>query len=127
MFNIDLFTPTQLTNRLGQTINLPVYWVNHMGRDMVFVVTPSNALNFLTKNAETLAFQLREMFSLDAKYFDFIEIKDQAGECVFVRWRFDWVGASPRLCASEPLQSASQRNTMLSLTCGAAVIEKARA
>lgn len=112
---MKVFTETPLTNRLGQALTLPVSVIRQAGREMVFVITPANIPNFLTKNAETIVFQLRELFGLDQKKFELFEVKKNDAELRIWRWRFDWVGSSPLQQNHELVTSDNQRNFLLSL------------
>ena len=89
------FQRLALHNRLGQPIHLDVCHLQHQGRDLVFARAPDNNPHFFGKNAETLAFQLREYFSLDGRRLDLIEMRTVDEADALYRWRFEWVGHSP--------------------------------
>ncbi|QEI11638.1 hypothetical protein [Cellvibrio japonicus] len=110
----DLFVKHNLSNRLGQPVQLQVLSLHHQGRDYVFITAPLQNPNFIGKNAETFAFQLRDYFSLDARRFELIEVRE-ADEPEFIRWRFEWVGHSPLSARAEPVVSNSQRQLLQGL------------
>jgi hypothetical protein len=112
----SLFANITLNNRLGQQVNLHVCHIRQQGRNCVFVAAPSQqASSLVAKNAEPFAFQLRELFALDAGKFELIEIRE-AGELQHLyRWRFEWVGNSPLSARVEEVSSAGQRNMLFSL------------
>jgi hypothetical protein len=112
---MKVFKETALTNRLGQALTLPVSVIRQAGREMVFVITPANIPNFLTKNAETIVFQLRELFGLDQKKFELFEVKKDEVELRIWRWRFDWVGSSPLQQNHELVTSDNQRSFLINL------------
>lgn len=89
-----VFAPYQLSNRLGQPVQVLLSLQAHQGRGYVFIAAPDQGATFIAKNAETFAFQVRERFGLDARLFDMVEVRLQ-DELVFLRWRFEWVGHSP--------------------------------
>ena len=111
-----LFVDTSLTNRLGQPVNLGVCHLQHQGRDYVFVAAPTQqASSFVGKNAEPFAFQLREMFALDARRFEMIEVRDMDNVAQLFRWRFEWVGNSPLSARSEEINSTGLRAILLNM------------
>ena len=81
----------------------------------MFVVAPNQAANFVSKNAEPFALQLREYFALDARRFELIEVRNPETEVQFIRWRFEWGGHSPLSARAEHLLSPAQRSTLLRL------------
>lgn len=112
----SLFTDMTLQNRLGQDVHLGVYHVSYQGRDYVFVMAPlQQASSFVGKNAEPFAFQLREKFAVEARRFEFIEVRERLGMAQLYRWRFEWVGNSPLSAKSEEITSAGLRAVLLSL------------
>lgn len=111
-----LFVDTSLSNRLGQSVNLGVCHLQYQGRDYVFVAAPTQqASSFVGKNAEPFAFQLREMFALDARRFEMIEVRDMNSTAQLFRWRFEWVGNSPLSARSEEINSAGLRAILLNM------------
>lgn len=111
-----LFVDTSLTNRLGQLVNLGVCHLQYQGRDYVFVAAPTQqASSFVGKNAEPFAFQLREMFALDARRFELIEVRDMENAAHLFRWRFEWVGNSPLSARSEEINSPGLRAILLNM------------
>lgn len=111
-----VFVDTALHNRLGQEVRLGVFHSHFQGRDYVFVVAPSQqASSFVGKNAEPFAFQLRELFALDARRFELIEVRDQGDATHLYRWRFEWVGNSPLSARSEEITSPGLRASLLQL------------
>jgi hypothetical protein len=105
-----------LANRLGQPLELAVYHSSAFGREYVFVAAlVRQASSLVAKNAEHFAFQLRERFSLDARRFDMVELRGDAVNPQFWRWRFEWVGNSPMSSRCEPMRSQSQHNQLLTL------------
>lgn len=116
MLSNSLLTDLTLHNRLGQEVHLSVCHIAHQGRDYMFVAAPTQqASSFVGKNAEPFAFQLREKFSLDARRFELIEVREALGALHLYRWRFEWVGNAPLSARSEEVTSAGLRATLLSL------------
>lgn len=111
----SLFAEIILNNRLGQRVQLHACHLHHHGRDYVFVVVPNQAANFVSKNAEPFAFQLREYFALDSRRFELIEVRNPGIETQLIRWRFEWVGHSPLSARSEHVLSSTQRAMFLGL------------
>ena len=114
------FQRLALHNRLGQPVNLMACHIHHQGRDLVFLQAPEQNFHFIGKNAETLAFQLRELYALDARRFDRIELRQGEQLSDVYRWRFEWVGHSPLSARAEQL-SEGQAKFMLSLLAPAEV------
>jgi len=111
-----LFVDTSLHNRLGQEVRLGVCHLQYQGRDYVFVVAPTQqASSFVGKNAEPFAFQLREKFTLDARRFELIEVRELGDITHLLRWRFEWVGNSPLSARSEEINSPGLRAALLEL------------
>jgi hypothetical protein len=111
-----LFADITLHNRLGQQVSLSVYHLNHHSRDCVFVAAPSQqASSLVRKNAEPFAFQLRELFALDPRRFDLIEVREADTGLELYRWRFEWVGNSPLSARAEEISSVGQRAMLLGL------------
>lgn len=110
-----MFVEITLNNRLGQSVLVQVYQTHHHGRDYVFIIAPHQAANFVSKNAEPFAFQLREYFKLDAHRFELIELRDLDAKIQLIRWHFEWVGHSPLLKRSEQMLSTSQGSVLLGL------------
>lgn len=109
MTGLPRFVRKTLTNRLGQFIELNVLHQFAFGRECVFVTSAvRQASSLVAKNAEHLAFQLRELFGLDARRFDLIECRGDADSPEFWRWRFEWVGNSPLAPKSERISSPQQ-------------------
>ena len=110
------FTQHSLANRLGQTLELAVCHAQAFGREYVFVAAlAQHASSLVAKNAEHFAFQLRELFKLDARRFEMVELRGDFLNPQFWRWRFEWVGNSPLSPKCELISSHSQHNQMLSL------------
>ncbi len=106
------FQRLALHNRLGQPVGLEACHLHCQGRDLVFVKAPDQNPHFFGKNAETLAFQLREYFDLDGRRLDLMEIRaSESGEILF-RWRFEWVGHSPLSGRAEPMVEGQARYMM---------------
>jgi len=108
------FNRLRLHNRLGQPIDLNVCYVPYQGRDLIFVQSPEQNLHLIGKNAEPLAFQLRNYFGLETRRFEMIEIRPQALDEQLVRWRFGWIGHSP-LAARRELVAEGQMRLLLNL------------
>jgi len=109
MTGLPQFVRKTLTNRLGQMIELNVLHQFAFGRECVLVTSAvRQASSLVAKNAEHLAFQLRELFGLDARRFDLIECRGDAECPEFWRWRFEWVGNSPLAPKSEKISSPQQ-------------------
>ena len=118
-----LFVDTSLNNRLGKAVSLGVYHLQYQGRDYVFVAAPTQqASSFVGKNAEPFAFQLREKFSLDARRFELIEVREAGDITHLLRWRFEWVGNSPLSARSEEINSPGLRAILLNLIDPAQVV-----
>lgn len=110
----DRFTRHPLLNRLGQPVELYVCHQAFQGRDLLFVLAPNkHASSFVGKNAEPFAFQLRELFGLDPRQMDLIEVREQLGQIQLFRWRIEWVGNSPVTSRQEEVTSPSQRKHLL--------------
>lgn len=110
------FKQLSLANRLGRALELAVCHAQAFGREYVFVTTfAQHASSLVAKNAEHFAFQLRELFKLDARRFEMVELRGDLMNPQFWRWRFEWVGNSPLSARSELVISHSQHNQMLSL------------
>lgn len=110
------FTSIELLNRLGQNIELAVQHMQVFGREYVFVVAlTQQASSLVAKNAEHFAFQLREIFQLDARRFEMIELRGDLSVLAFWRWRFEWVGVSPLSPRSEIISSRNQHCQLLNL------------
>ncbi len=116
MLLTPLFVDTPLNNRLGQSVRLGVYHLQHQGRDYVFVAAlTQQASSFVGKNAEPFAFQLREKLALDARRMELIEVRETLDDIHLFRWRFEWVGNSPLSARSEEITSPGLRATLLAL------------
>lgn len=110
------FVNLELENRLGQTIKLAVQHVQSFGREYVFVKALTQQVSSLVaKNAEHFAYQLREVFQLDARRFEMIEVRDFTEAPNLWRWRFEWVGASPVSPRCEAISTVNQQTQMLKL------------
>jgi hypothetical protein len=110
------FTNYSLANRLGQALELAVAHSQAFGREYVFVTAlAQQASSLVAKNAEHFAFQLRELFKLDARRFEMVELRGDVTNPQFWRWRFEWVGNSPLSARCEVISSNSQHNQFLTL------------
>lgn len=110
------FLSIELFNRLGQSIELAVQHMQVFGREYVFVAAlTQQASSLVAKNAEHFAFQLRELFQLDARRFEMIELRGELTALAFWRWRFEWVGVSPLSPRSEIISSSNQHHQLLNL------------
>ena len=110
------FTNYSLANRLGQALELAVSPRQAFGREYVFVAALTHqASSIVAKNAEHFAFQLRELFKLDARRFEMVELRGDLTNPQFWRWRFEWVGNSPLSARCEMISSHSQLNQFLTL------------
>lgn len=110
------FINLELDNRLGQTVKLAVQHVQSFGREYVFVKALTQQVSSLVaKNAEHFAFQLREIFQLDARRFEMIEVRGFIEEPNMWRWRFEWVGTSPISPRCEAISSTNQQTQMIKL------------
>jgi hypothetical protein len=110
------FTNCSLANRLGQALELAVSHTQAFGREYVFVAAlAQQASSLVAKNAEHFAFQLRELFKLDARRFEMVELRGDVTNPQFWRWRFEWVGNSPLSARCEVINSSSQHNQFLTL------------
>ena len=110
------FTNFSLANRLGQVLELAVAHSQAFGREYVFVAAlTQQASSLVAKNAEHFAFQLRELFKLDARRFEMVELRGDVTNPKFWRWRFEWVGNSPLSARCEVINSSSQHNQFLTL------------
>lgn len=112
----SMFVSRVLENRLGQQIDLAVYHCQVSGREYVFIaVLAQQASSLVAKNAETFAFQLRELFKLDARRFELVELRGGVTHPEFWRWRFEWVGNSPLAPRCEFVASLAQQNQFMSV------------
>jgi hypothetical protein len=112
----DSFMSIELLNRLGQSIELAVQHMQVFGREYVFVAAlTQQASSLVAKNAEHFAFQLRELFQLDARRFEMIELRGDLAVIAFWRWRFEWVGVSPLSPRSEVISSPVLHHQLLNL------------
>jgi len=110
------FVNLELENRLGQTIRLAVQHVQFFGREYVFVKALTQQVSSLVaKNAEHFAYQLREIFQLDARRFEMIEMRGFIETPNLWRWRFEWVGTSPISPRCEAISALNQHTQMLRL------------
>lgn len=110
------FTNHSLVNRLGQALELAVAHAQAFGREYVFVAPlAQQASSLVAKNAEHFAFQLRELFKLDARRFEMVELRGDSINPQLWRWRFEWVGNSPVSARCEAITSHSQQNQLLTL------------
>ncbi len=110
------FVSIELQNRLGQNIRLAVQHIQAFGREYVFVAAlAQQASSLVAKNAEHFAFQLRELFQLDSRRFEMIELRGDLVAPSLWRWRFEWVGMSPLSPRSEVITSLNQQHQLLSL------------
>jgi hypothetical protein len=110
------FNKYSLANRLGQVLELAVSHSQAFGREYVFVTTlAQQASSLVAKNAEHFAFQLRELFKLDARRFEMIELRGDFANPELWRWRFEWVGNSPLSPRCEIISSRSQYKQLLNL------------
>ena len=111
----DLFNNLSLQNRLGQDVQLAVRHAQGFGREYVFVVAPTQqASSLVAKNAEHFAFQLRDIFNLDARRMELIEMRGDMDCLQLWRWRFEWVGHSPLSPRCEAV-SATHQQSLLAL------------
>jgi hypothetical protein len=110
------FTHYSLANRLGQALELAVFHTQAFGREYVFVAAlAQQASSLVAKNAEHFAFQLRELFNVDTRRFEMVELRGDVTNPQFWRWRFEWVGNSPLSARCEVIGSRSQHNQFLTL------------
>lgn len=110
------FIKYPLANRLGQALELAVFHAQAFGREYVFVAAlAQQASSLVAKNAEHFAFQLRELFKLDARRFEMVELRGDPASPELWRWRFEWVGNSPLSARCEVISSHSQRSQFLTL------------
>ncbi|RYY76083.1 MAG: hypothetical protein EOO52_00730 [Gammaproteobacteria bacterium] len=110
------FNKYSLVNRLGQELQLSAYHTQAYGREYVFVsALAQHASSLVAKNAEHFAFQLRELFKVDARRFELIELRGGTSNPELFRWKFEWVGNTPLSARCEVVSSPSQRNHFLAL------------
>lgn len=110
------FINYSLANRLGQMLELAVSHTQAFGREYVFVAAlAQQASSLVAKNAEHFAFQLRELFTLDARRFEMVELRGDPANPELWRWRFEWAGNSPLAPRCELISSHSQHNQLLTL------------
>ncbi|MET0355651.1 MAG: hypothetical protein ABW044_02680 [Cellvibrio sp.] len=112
----ELFNNYSLANRLGQVLELSAYHTQAYGREYVFVAPlAQHASSLVAKNAEHFAFQLRDLFNIDARRFEMVELRGDLSNPELWRWRFEWVGNSPLSPRYELISSQSQRKQFLAL------------
>lgn len=110
------FINIALQNRLGQLVHLAVHHTQAFGREYLFVgALTQQASSLVAKNAEHFVFQLRELFQLDTRRLEMIELRGDINAPNLWRWRFEWVGASPLSPNCEVIISPVQQNQLLSL------------
>lgn len=110
------FINHSLANRLGQALELAVCHTQAFGREYVFVAPlAQHASSLVAKNAEQFAFQLRELFALDPRRFEMVELRGDPLNPELWRWRFEWVGNSPLSPRCELISSHSQHTQLLTL------------
>lgn len=110
------FQQYSLSNRLGQTLELSVRHVQAFGRETIFVAPlTQQASSLVAKNSEHFAFQLREIFNLDTRRFEMVELRGDHLTPNFYRWRFEWVGNSPVSSRCDAVISNSQHNQLMTL------------
>jgi len=110
------FTQYSLANRLGQVLELAVCHTQAFGREYIFVAAlAQHASSLVAKNAEHFAFQLRELFKLDARRFEMVELRGDLSSPQLWRWRFEWVGNSPLSPRCEMINSVGQQTQLLGL------------
>lgn len=112
----ELFNNYSLANRLGQALELSAYHTQVYGREYVFVAPlTQHASSLVAKNAEHFAFQLRDIFNIDARRFEMVELRGDFTNPELWRWRFEWVGNSPLSPRCEAINSPGQRRQLLAL------------
>ena len=112
----ESFNNYSLVNRLGQALQLSAYHTQAYGREYVFVATlAQHASSLVAKNAEHFAFQLREMFDIDARRFEMVELRGDSNNPELFRWRFEWVGNTPLSARCEAISSPGQHKQFLAL------------
>lgn len=110
------FTLLTLQNRLGQSVELDVGFRPTNVRDYVFVACLNQrASSMVGKNAQHFAVQLCELFELEPRRFELIEVRDTGTEQTLWRWRFEWAGRSPMAPRGELITSAQQQHMLFEL------------
>jgi hypothetical protein len=106
----ESFNNYSLVNRLGQNLQLYAYHTQAYGREYVFVAAlAQHASSLVAKNAEHFALQLRNLFNVDARRFELIELRGDMANPELFRWKFEWVGNTPLSARSEAICSHNQR------------------
>ena len=112
----ESFNNYSLVNRLGQALQLAVCHTQACGREYVFVAAlAQHASSLVAKNAEHFALQLRDLFNVDVRRFELIELRGDMANPEFFRWKFEWVGNTPLSGRSEAICSLGQRKHFLAL------------
>ena len=112
----ELFNNYSLVNRLGQDLELSAYHTQAYGREYVFVAAlAQHASSLVAKNAEHFAFQLRELFNIDARRFEMIELRGDLSNPELFRWRFEWVVNTPLSGKCEVITAPSQHKHFFAL------------
>ena len=112
----ESFNNYSLVNRLGQALQLSVCHTQAYGREYIFVAAlAQHASSLVAKNAEHFALQLRNLFNIDARRFELVELRGDMANPELFRWKFEWVGNTPLSGRSEAICSHSQRKHFLSL------------
>ncbi len=112
----ESFNNYSLANRLGQVLELSAYHTQVYGREYVFVAAlEQHASSVVAKNAEHFAFQLRNLFNIDARRFEMVELRGDFTNPELWRWRFEWVGNSPLSARCEAISSHNQHKQFLEL------------
>ncbi len=118
------FTRYWLNNRLGQPVELAIHTAQAFGREYVFIAAlAQHASSLIAKNAECFAFQLRELFKLDSRRFEMVELRGKLMDLQLWRWRFEWVGNSPLSPRSEFVASAQQQAQLMNLFASASRLQ----
>jgi hypothetical protein len=112
----NMFENYTLENRLGQPVQLSICHKSAQGREYVFVCEVAPYVSSaIAKNAEYFAFQLREIFAIDPRRLEFIELRGSLDLPQVWRWKFEWVGHSPMSQRGEAITSNVQLAQILQL------------
>lgn len=95
------FEPLRLHNRVGRPLDIQICCLQIDDRYLLILRSLNSAVAAqFEKNAECIAYQLRERLGVDGEQLAFV-VFGTGNDATFIRWRMDWAGASPVLIRAE--------------------------